>query len=259
MGLVGRAKLKVPPLGFGAFKIGRNQGVKYPTPYELPDETEVAHLLNAILDLGCSLIDTAPAYGLSESRIGQAIGHRRDEFTLSTKVGETFVDGKSIFDFSETGIRNSLERSLRSLRTEFLDVVLIHSPGDDLRILQETDTVTTLQQFKSKGMIGSIGLSGKTTAGAMQALDWADVLMVEYHLSDTSHSEVINQAAARDVAVFVKKGLASGKLAADESIRFVLSHPGVTSLILGGLNLAHFRDNWQVAMQSRGITPLGSP
>ena len=96
---VGQTGLKVPPLGFGAFKIGRNEGVKYPTPYDLPDEAAVGRLLNSILDLGCTLIDTAPAYGLSEARIGQAIGHRRGEFVLSTKVGETFEDGQSNLRF----------------------------------------------------------------------------------------------------------------------------------------------------------------
>ena len=106
---IGRAGLVVPPLGFGAFKIGRNQGVKYPNPYDLPDTAEVERLLNSVLDLGCTLIDTAPAYGVSESRIGQAIGHRRSEFVLSTKVGETFVDGQSRYDFSATSVKASLE------------------------------------------------------------------------------------------------------------------------------------------------------
>ncbi|HEY0982881.1 aldo/keto reductase [Schlesneria sp.] len=248
---LGRTGLSVSPIGFGAFKIGRNQGVKYPTPYELPDEKEVSRLLNAVLDLGCTLIDTAPAYGLSEARIGDAIGHRRGEIILSTKVGETFADGVSTYDFSEGGIRTSLERSLRKLRTDFLDVVLIHSSGDDLQILRETPAVEVLQQFKDRGVIGAIGMSGKTVEGASQALNWADVLMVEFNLNDTTHAEVIQAASDRDVAIFVKKGLASGKLAAEDSIRFVLGQSGVTSLILGGLNLDHFRENWRVALESR--------
>ena len=136
---IGNSGLRVPPLGFGAFKIGRNQGVKYPNPYDLPDEIAVGHLLNSVLDLGCTLIDTAPAYGLSEVRIGDLIGHRRDEFVLSTKVGETFIDGKSNFDFSSAGVTSSLERSLRNLRTDVLDIVFIHSNGDDRHILENTD------------------------------------------------------------------------------------------------------------------------
>ena len=248
---IGQTGISVPPLGFGAFKIGRNQGVKYPTSYDLPDEPAVKHLLNSVLDIGCSLIDTAPAYGLSEARIGRAIGHRRHEFTLSTKVGETFENGESTFDFSSDGVTKSLERSLRNLKTDVLDIVFIHSNGNDLQIQTETETVSILQDFRSRGLIRAIGLSGKTVEGAMMALSWADLLMVEYHLQDSGHSTVIERAAEKGVAIFVKKGLYSGKLAAEESIRFVLDHQGVTSLIVGGLDLDHFRQNWITANESR--------
>lgn len=248
---IGETGLSVPALGFGAFKIGRNQGIKYPTPYDLPDEAAVANLLNSVLDMGCTLIDTAPAYGLSEARIGNAISHRRDEFVLSTKVGETYIDGQSIFDFSAEGGRKSLERSLRNLKTDVLDIVFIHSNGEDRKILEETDTVGTLQDFRSRGLIRAIGLSGKTIEGARSALAWADALMVEYHLNDTTHASLIDEAAAHGVAIFVKKGLSSGKLAPDEAIRFVLSNENVTSLIVGGLNVDHFESNWKTALEAR--------
>ena len=248
---IGRPGLFVPPLGFGAFKIGRNQGVKYPQTYDLPDERAVELLLNSVLDLGCTLIDTAPAYGLSEARIGKAIGHRRREYALSTKVGETFADGKSVYDFSPAGVTASLERSLRNLQTDVLDIVFIHSHGDDRQIMEETDTVPILLDFRSRGLIRAIGLSGKTVEGAQLALGWADVLMVEYHLQDKSHEQVIAQATEQNVAVFVKKGLASGKLAPCESIQFVLRNPGVTSLIVGGLNFDHFHENWKTAINFR--------
>lgn len=244
---IGQTGLRVPPLGFGAFKIGRNQGIKYPQPYDLPDDAAVAHLLNGILDLGCSLIDTAPAYGLSEERIGQALSARRNEFVLSTKVGETFAEGQSTFDFSRAGVEMSLQRSLDRLRTDVLDIVFIHSNGDDEFILSHTDTVAVLQEWKARGRIRAIGLSGKTTAGTQRALDWADAIMVEYHLDDVSHAGVMDEAARRNVAVFVKKGLASGRLPAADAIRFVLANPVVTALILGGLNFSHFQSNWETA------------
>lgn len=249
---LGRTGLMVPPLGFGAFKIGRNQGIKYPQPYDLPDDAAVSRLLNGVLDLGCTLIDTAPAYGLSEERIGRAIGRRRHEFVLSTKVGETFDEGQSSYDFSRTGLEASLHRSLTRLRTDVLDIVFIHSNGDDERILTETETVAVLHEWKARGAIRAIGLSGKTVAGAQQALEWADVLMVEYHLDDTSHAAVMETAAKQNVGVFVKKGMASGRLPPADAIRFVLNHSAVSSLILGGLNLAHFQANWQTAVAAAG-------
>lgn len=242
---------RLPPvsrLGFGSFKIGRNEGIKYPSTYDLPTDAEVADLLNGILDLGCNLIDTAPAYGLSEERIGRAISHRRGDFVLSTKVGETFAAGKSTFDYSADAVRTSVERSLRRLNTNYLDVVFIHSNGDDTQILTKTDVVGVLKEFRKRGTIRAIGLSGKTIEGAQLAMEWADALMVEYSLNDQSHQDFIIRAAEAGIAVFVKKGLGSGNLPAKEAIRFVLGNPGVSSLIVGGLNLAHFRDNWIVAV-----------
>jgi aryl-alcohol dehydrogenase-like predicted oxidoreductase len=248
---LGRTGLGVTPLGFGAFKIGRNEGIKYPTGYDLPDEADVGRLLHAVLDLGINYIDTAPAYGLSEERIGRTIGHRRREFTLSTKMGETFADGRSMFDFSRDGLRASLERSLKRLRTEVLDIVYIHSDGEDLRILNETDAVATLVDAKQAGLVRAIGLSGKTIDGATAALDWADVVMVEYHLFDRTHEAIIAEAASRGVGVVVKKGLGSGHLAAAEAISFVLGNPGVSSMVVGSLNVGHVREN--LALAVRGI------
>ena len=241
----------IPSLGFGAFKIGRNQGIKYATGYDLPDEDETARVLHGVLDLGCTLIDTAPAYGLSEERIGRHLARRRGEFLLSTKVGETFEQGRSTFDFTDAGVRASLERSRERLQSDLLDFVFIHSPGRDREILEQTDVVGVLQEYRQRGIIRAIGLSGKTVEGARLALAWADVLMVEYHLQETSHQGVIAEARARNIPVFVKKGLGSGRLPPGEAIPFVLGHPGVTTLVIGGLNLAHFRTNLETAIQCR--------
>ena len=244
---LGRTGLCVSPIGFGAFKIGRNQGIKYPKDYPLPSDSEVDRLLNGLLDAGINYIDTAPAYGVSEERIGRAIAHRREQFVLSTKVGETFENGTSVYDYSEPGVRSSIERSLRRLKTDLLDIVFIHSDGNDLRILDETPVVEILRELKTQGLIGAIGLSGKTVAGASQSLDWADVVMVEYHRDDRSHEKLIADAAARGVGVVVKKGLASGRLSPAEAIRFVLGNKDVGSLVIGGLNGAHIQANIALA------------
>jgi aryl-alcohol dehydrogenase-like predicted oxidoreductase len=244
---LGRTGFAISPIGFGAFKIGRNQKTKYSTAYELPSDEQVAALLSGLLDLGINYIDTAPAYGTSEERIGRAISGRRSEFVLATKVGETFEDGASTYDFSASAVRKSVERSLKRLKTPAIDVLLLHSDGRDAWIQTETDAVSTLEELKRQGLARAIGLSGKTVEGARQALDWADVLMVEYHLRDRSHEALITEAAARGVGIVVKKGLASGELPADEAIRFVLDNPQVTSLVIGGLSLEHFRVNLAAA------------
>ena len=250
---LGSTGLLVTPLGFGAFKIGRNEKVKYPQPYDLPDDATVERLLNGVLDAGIHLIDTAPAYGISEERIGKFLSSRRGEFVLSTKVGERFVNGESSFDFTGPGVRASVAESLRRLQTEVLDIVFVHSNGDDLAIQQQTEVVPTLQKLKHAGYVRAIGFSGKTPAGAEAALEWADVVMVEHHLHDTSHAEVIASAASRGVGVVVKKGLASGHLPPADAIRFVLSNPHVASVIVGGLSLDHLTANIAVARHSRTL------
>ncbi|MCY2963228.1 MAG: aldo/keto reductase, partial [Planctomycetota bacterium] len=234
--VLGKTGLSISPIGFGAFKIGRNEKIKYPLPYDLPDDLAVSRLLNGVLDLGITHIDTAPAYGVSEERIGRTLASRRQEFVLSTKVGEIFENGASHYDFSQTAVRESVARSLRLLRTEILDIVCIHAPADDLRVLRETDVVETLKELQRAGTIRAIGFSGKTVPAALEALDWADLLMIEYHVNDRSHAGVIATACERGVGVLVKKGLASGHLPADVAIPFVLNTVGVTGLVVGGLS-----------------------
>ncbi len=240
---LGRSGLLVSPIGFGAFKIGRNRGIKYAQGYPLPDEDEVERLLVAVLDLGINFIDTAPAYGLSEERIGRAISYRRNEYVISTKVGESFADGRSTYDFSKAAVRDSVQQSIKRLRTDLLDLVFVHAHGDDLAILEQTDVVPTLHQLRAEGLARAIGFSGKTVQGARAALAWADAIMVEYHLDDRSHAGVIAEADRCDVGVVVKKGLASGGLDPAKAIPFVLNTTGVGSLLIGALNEDHIRQN----------------
>lgn len=241
-----RLGMSGPPvslLGFGAFKIGRNQGAKYGVAYDLPDMPAVERLLNQVLDAGVNYIDTAPAYGSSEERIGAALSHRRQEFVLSTKAGETFDAAGSRYDFSSDAIRRSVESSLQRLKTDVLDVVYLHSYGDDRQALHESDAVPTLLRLKEQGLVRQVGLSGKTAAGAEAALAWADVLMIEYHLDDRSHELVMAAAAERGIGVAVKKPLASGRLPAAQALKFAASHPAVSTMIVGTLNIEHLRAN----------------
>lgn len=243
---------ELSPIGFGAFKIGRNQGAKYPRPYDLPDDRSVGLLLNGLLDMGINYIDTAPAYGSSEERIGRAIGHRRSEFVISTKVGESFEGGISNHDFSAVAVRRSLERSLKRLRTDVIDMVLIHADRDDLGIVERTDAPAALLSLREKGLVHAIGLSGYTAAAFRSAMAWADVLMLEYHPGDVFFESTIRDAASLGKTVLVKKGLSSGRLEAESAIPFVLQNPGVASLVVGSLSLHHMEENLRAAREVEG-------
>lgn len=244
---LGRSAVEVSAIGFGAFKIGRNQGTKYAEAYPLPDDAAVQRLIDGVLALGINLIDTAPAYGVSEDRLGVALAGRRRDVVLSTKVGEVFEDGVSRYDFRRAAVTASLERSLRRLRTDAVDLTLVHAHRDDQAILDDGQVVDALIALRDRGLTQLIGWSGKTVAAARRALAWADVLMVEYHLDDTCHAAVLDEARAAGVGVIVKKGLASGRLPAADAIPFVLAHPAVASLVIGGLSLAHVAANVRIA------------
>lgn len=248
---LGQTGIELSALGFGAFKIGRNQGTKYARPYDLPDDESVVALLRSLAELGINHIDTAPAYGTSEERLGKLLGPASTDFVISTKVGETFDERGSHFDFSANAVRRSIEASLRRLRRGELDLVFVHSNGDDLAVLRETDVVATLADLRTRGLVRALGFSGKTVEGARESLAWADALMVEFHMDDASHDAVMREASQRGVGVVVKKGLASGRLPAAEAVRFVLGHPAVTNLVVGGLSVDHLRANAAAAESVR--------
>lgn len=239
----------VAPIAFGSFKIGRNEGIKYAHGYALPTTDESRALLRAACDLGIDIIDTAPAYGLAESRIGQAMVTRRDALVIATKVGERFANGRSEYDFSRDAVERSVAESMQRLCTDRLDVVHVHSDGSDLAILRDGGAIGALEDAQSRGHVGVIGFSPKTAEGAMACLGDARIrsMMLEYHPRDASMSAVMDRCLSNEVAVLVKKPLASGAVAPSEAIPFVLAHPAVTAAVVGSLRIEHLREVARIA------------
>ncbi|MBU6474955.1 MAG: aldo/keto reductase [Alphaproteobacteria bacterium] len=247
----------VSVLGLGTVKFGRNQGVKYPggDGFSLPSDGEISSLLDLCIAHGVNLLDTAPAYGLAEERLGALLGARRKEFFIVTKTGEEFNGGKSHYDFSAAHTRMSVARSLKRLRTDYLDCVLVHSDRDDLAVIERTPALETLERLKQDGRVLSYGVSTYTVAGGKRAAELADAVMVAYNQGHTAEKEVIDYAHARGKAVLVKKGLASGHVGTlggvEENIRFILGTEGVTSLVFGSLSPANILNNIKAARETR--------
>ena len=240
---LGRSGLQVAPLSLGTVKLGRNQGVKYPQPFNLPDDRRAQALLDTASELGINLLDTAPAYGESETRLGALLRGQRQRWIVCTKVGESFENGQSRFDFTPTHCRASVERSLRRLRTDVLDIVLIHSDGNDEDILNRWGTLDALQQLKQEGKVRAVGLSHKSAAGGQLAVDaGADVIMATLNRDYLQEQSLITAAAAQGCGVLIKKALASGH--ADPSdLAKVAGHPGVHSIVIGTTSPEHLRQN----------------
>lgn len=245
---LGATGIDVSCLGLGTVKFGRNQEVKYPGRFALPEDRHISALLDQARAGGINLIDTAPAYGSSEQRIGRLLQSRGD-WVISTKVGEEFMNGKSFFDFSAAHTRHSIERSLRNMKTDFLDIVLIHSDGRDEQIIDASDCIETLQKLKQEGLVRAIGMSTKTVAGGLKAVEHLDIVMATFNSTMQDDSIVIARAAAEHKGVMIKKALDSGHACkeadggASASLQLALRHPGVNTVIIGTINPDHLQAN----------------
>ena len=253
--VLGQTGIEVSPLGLGTVKFGRDQQVKYPWSFKIPDDQQIRELLALSRDLGINLLDTAPAYGNSEERLGQLLTHRQD-WVIVSKVGEAFENGQSHFDFSAQTTRLTIENTLRKLKTDYLDVVLVHSDGNDQRVIEHEDVIETLQKLKQEGWIRAIGLSTKTTQGGLWTVEHTDVVMATRNNTDHTDDPVLDRALELNKGVVIKKGLQSGHADSkaggsgiEEAIRYVFSHEAVSCLIAGTINPVHLQENVRIVAE----------
>src|SRR5262249_10540916 len=149
---VGCTALHVSRLGLGTVPIGGQLGAV--------SEAQAIETVRAALDLGVTLIDTAPLYGVgrSERLLAEALaGVPRDQYVLSTKVGRLLdSDGSWHFDFTRDAALRSLESSLARLKLDRVDIVLVHDP-DDHEQEALTGAFPALAELRAQGVIGAIG------------------------------------------------------------------------------------------------------
>lgn len=142
----GKTGMQVSVLGFGGAEIG----------FEQASAKTVERLLGNALDAGLNVIDTAECYESSEELIGKAVGHRRNDYYLFTKCGH----GASYTDdaWDAESITKSIDRSLKRLQTDCVDLVQLHSCSQD--VLQQGEVVEALQKARKAGKTRFIGYSG---------------------------------------------------------------------------------------------------
>lgn len=246
---LGSSGIQVSPLGLGTVKIGRDQQVKYPTGFTIPDDAAVKNLLALSWELGINFIDTAPAYGTSEVRLGQLLPKSQD-WVIVSKVGEIFENGQSQFDFSAAHTRQSVERSLKRLGREVIDIILVHSDGNDMHIIEHEGALAELERLKQAGLIRAYGMSTKTVEGGLWTVEHTDVVMATCNRSDEHDLPVIARAHELHKGVIIKKGLESGHAdkgagggGVEAAFEYVFSHAGVSSMIVGTINPAHLQSN----------------
>ena len=201
----GRTGLSVSALGFGGGPIG----------YLEIEQRRITSILNLLLDSGVNLIDTAAAYGASEVSIGKAISHRRDQFILVSKCGRE-VEGVKGAPWSAELITQTVDRALRRLKTDHLDVMLLHSCS--LEILKLGEAIGALAQARNAGKIRFAGYSGDNEA-ATYAASLAEVAVIETSVNICDQANIDNALAVareKNAGVLAKRSIANSAWKAPE-------------------------------------------
>jgi aryl-alcohol dehydrogenase-like predicted oxidoreductase len=269
VGLLPRRELvrsgpRVPIVGFGAEALGRS-GRQY---------ADAERTLRAVVDAGVSLIDTASSYGNSERFVGQALEPVRDAVTIVTKCGWT-----SAFEprWTPAEIIETVNASLESLRTDRIDVLLLHSCPRET--LERGEVIETIERLRHAGKTRFIGYSGDNDALAYAvACGRFDVIEATFNILDRANATTIAHAAARGMGVLAKRPLANAIPGRSErprseyaaqywprweafpmreppetlswlatAIRFTAHADGITSALVGSSHAAHVIDIAQAA------------
>ena len=137
----------------------------------------------------------------------------------------------------------SLERSLKNLQTDYIDIFLIHSDGNDMENLSD-ELIDMMQSFKARGLVRAIGASTKSVYGGIRSLETMDTAMVTYNPDYTDEKPVLDYARDNDKSVLLKKALSSGhNVNVKDALEFCFGHSAVASAVIGTINPEHLRQN----------------
>ena len=190
--------MDVTVLGFGGAEIGFE---------EATDET-VADLLNGALDAGLNVIDTAECYRGSEEMIGRAVSNRRGEFYLFTKCGHPH-GAESGANWSRDSILDSIQRSLKRLKTDKIDIVQLHSCSE--AELRKGEAIGALQTARERGYTRYIGYSGDGRAAhyAVESGEF-DTLQTSISIADQESIDLsVPPAREKQMGVIAKRPIAN--------------------------------------------------
>ena len=176
---LGKTDLFVNPLGLGTNAVGGHN--LFPNL----DEQEGKQLVRTAIDRGINFIDSAFIYGIgrSEELIGEVIKEagNRSDLVIATKVAHKVVDGNIVVDNSPAFLREEVEKSLKRLQTDYIDLMYIHFPDQDT---PKDEAVGALKQLKDEGKIRAIGVSNFSIEQLQEANKdgYVDVFQGHYNL-----------------------------------------------------------------------------
>jgi hypothetical protein len=209
---LGTTGLTVSALSLGTVSLGIDYGLPAPDDFGRPNERDRARVLEAAVDAGINLFDTAPVYGDAERLLGRVLG-RRSDCVFATKLLIPSSEFSPRHPDLKGCIQQSIEESLRRLRRDVLDIVQIHSAT--LSLLARGDVVDALVAARREGKIRLLGASVYTEAEALAVIqcDVFDVLQVAYNLLDRRMARRIFAAATdAGVSLILRSALLKGAL-----------------------------------------------
>jgi aryl-alcohol dehydrogenase-like predicted oxidoreductase len=187
---LGTQGLVVPSMGLGCIGMTTAFGMEV---YGKADEKESIATIHRSLELGCNFLDTADAYGpfINEQLIAKAVGNNRSQYILATKFGmEVNDDGRytGLVNGTREYVRKSIERSLRNLNTDYIDLYYLHRLDKTTPI---EETIDAMADLVKEGKINYIGLSevSSITLRKAHAVHPITALQTEYSLFERSLEE----------------------------------------------------------------------
>ncbi len=203
---LGKTGLQVSEVGFGAWQLGDSKA------WGPLSESESCSLVHRALDMGCNLFDTAPNYSGSHSEqlLGKSLVGKRDNVVLVSKFGHT-PEGEE--DFSEEGMRDSLDASLKRLQTDYLDVLLLHSPSAEYHDGSHP-IWDAMRQAQTEGKIRFYGASVDFAEAMQTVLDTSDahVLEILFNILHQDTRRAFKSVREQNVGILTKVPLDSGWL-----------------------------------------------
>ena len=206
----GRTEMMVTPITLGTWGIG---GAGWDPN---SDETRLDAIAAAV-ECGINLIDTAPAYnaGAAERYIGKALEDMgkdvRDHIFIATKCANAFIDGQYVRSGRGDLILKQCEESLQNLRTDYIDLMIVHWPDP---VVPYEETFGALNRLKEEGCIRHIGVSNFSLEQLQRALKCADVeaLQLQFSMVNQDNMEVLRWAHDHDLGVMTYGSLGGGIL-----------------------------------------------
>ena len=221
---LGRTRLCVSEVSLGTVELGMEYGLKEDGESSVPAETVARNLLNRAIDSGVNFIDTAAQYGNSEEIIGRALKDRRSEYVLATKCMHRLDEG---LDYAESrrSISESIDQSLSSLQTDYIDLLQVHGRDSielEQRMIWDGEVMDELEKARKAGKIRYLGYSSYSEDAALAAIGdgrW-DTLQIACNILDRRYlKRVIPEARKCGVGIIVRSALLKGALT--EKIRFM--------------------------------------